>query len=977
MPYRVREILLVSSPYDAFILEEDGRLSERLFVEYSELNLPSAPRITHASSGARALELLSSWRFDLVITMVRLEDMDVSAFSRNVKAVNSFMPVVLLGFSEADLERTPEALDHRALDGIFVWTGDASILMAIVKLVEDRKNIEHDTERADVRVLLVVEDSVRRYSSFLTLLYAELMTQAASMIAEGVNELHKLMRMRARPKILLETSYEGALDKFERYRPYALGLITDVRFPKEGEENSEAGFLLVQKIRELSPDLPILIQSAEPEALERAQKLGVSYADKNSRSLHRKIRYFIKEGLGFGDFIFRLPDRTEVARARDMFELEEVLRRAPAESVSYHADHNHFSMWLNARNMVPLARSIRPCTAEQFGGVEGLREHIVSVLQRARIDGGEGRITNFSSHRSGSGSAFVRLGRGSIGGKARGIAFVNALLAKRELGNRFEGLEIRTPRTVAISTDAFDLFLERSGLGERAHAEGVSLDDFFKVRLPERFRQELLVAWREMRGPLSVRSSSLLEDAHFQPFAGIYATYKIPNNHPDPVVRFEELCRAVKAVYASTFSANARAYVEQTSHSADEEKMGVLVQEIVGQPHGDRFYPLISGVALSYNYYPVGAQRPEEGIALMALGLGHQVVSGGKALQFSPASPGTLPQFSGPADYLAYSQSSFFALDLTKAQVDFHQGTGASLVQCLLQDAEDDKTLQLVGSVYSPQDDVIRDNFNHPGPRLVTFNNILRWGEIPLASALEELLRVMRHGMGCPVELEFALNKVPGETPQLHILQVRPQTTRIEKSVMDLDEIPKSRMLCRSVRAMGHGVQRDLRHVLYVRRQDVDVLTTQTIANQIGKLNRELKQMGHRYVLVGPGRWGSSDSSLGIPVEWVQISNVQVIVEMDFSHRSVEPSQGSHFFHNITSMGIGYLTLHGVNREEHFIDYEWLDAQPAIQETEHLRLLELEQPLLVAFDGTQSVGVVLKPREEGSDSQLPTKARKG
>jgi Pyruvate phosphate dikinase, AMP/ATP-binding domain len=963
MPYRVREILLVSSPYDAFTLEEDGRLTERLSAEYSDLALTSAPRITHAPTGARALELLKERHFDLVLTMPRLEDADVPAFGRRVKELYSHLPVVLLSFSEADLRRFPALVDRSVLDGVFVWTGDARILPAIIKIVEDAKNVEHDTDLAGVRVIVVVEDSIRRYSAFLTLLYAELTKQSASLIAEGVNDAHKLMRMQARPKILLAVTFEEAVHLVERYREWAVALISDVRFPRAGKEDPEAGFELLRRVRALDPELPVLLQSAEREALDRASRLGVPNADKNSTSLLRQIRDFMKESLGFGDFIFRLADRTEVARARNVFEMQEVLKTVPAASVEYHGSRNHFSMWLMARSMFGLAERLRPRTIAELGGVESARQHILSVLLQARVDEEEGMITDFSSRRAGARSLFVRLGRGSIGGKARGIAFVNSLLAHEGLPDRIGPLELRTPRTVAIGTDEFDRFMEDNKLYQAVEKldDRALLERFLAAHLPEELARELEAAWAEMNGPIAVRSSSLLEDAQFQAFAGIYATYMLPNEHPNPHVRFDELLRAVKAVYASTFSRRARAYLESTPYTMEDEKMGVVLQEMVGRRYGPRFYPHASGVALSYNYYPVEHQRAEDGLAMVALGLGHTVVLGGAALQFSPRSPGSLPQFPSPADFLAYSQSSFYALDMTRATTPFVEGSEASLRQCELADAEADGTLALVGSVYSAEDDRIRDDLKRPGTRLVTFNNVLRWKAIPLAPAIDTLLRVARGGMGCAVEIEFALDaRGLGAPPVLYVLQIRPQATVVTGAAVDPMTFPDEKVLCRTSRSLGHGIVRDLLDVVYVTSRVLDARAAEAAAGVVAELNAALVASRTPYVLIGPGRWGTSDPRLGVPVGWAQIAGARIIVETSAMNRAVLPSQGSHFFHNITSLGVGYLTVEADNEAEAFLDLDWLDAQPAAHEAKGVRHVRLAQPLTAHLDGRRGTAAVVK-----------------
>lgn len=969
MPVRVRDILLVSSPYDAFTLEEDGRLTERITGELSD----SAPRITHVSTGARALELLAERHFDMVVTMVRLADTDVSAFARTARRLYPKLPILLLVLTEADLGHFPGGVDRQAIDRTFVWTGDSRLLSSMVKLVEDRLNVDHDTRAAGVRVIIVVEDSVRRYSSFISLLYEEIAHQSESLAAEGVNELHRLMRSRTRPKVLLATSFEEALAKYRRYREFVGAVITDVGFRRGAEEDPRAGFALARAIREQDPELPILVQSADRSNGPRAAAMGLPFADKNSPSLLQEIRTFVTGSLGFGDFVFRLPDRTEVARARDVYELEELLRTVPAASLEYHATRNHFSLWLMARSRFRLAKLLRPQGIATFGGVEGVRAHLLRVLREARLQELEGSITDYARGRRTDESVFVRIGTGSIGGKARGVAFIASLLARSGMGHRFPNLGIRVPRSVVIGTDEFDRFLEHNRILEGGLANlapGELLSRFLSGRLPAALGRDLKATVGRGRRPLAVRSSSLLEDSQLQPFAGIYATYMLPNAHPDPEVRLAELGRAIRAVYASTYSEDAQAYIAGTPYSIEEEKMAVLIQEVVGRAHGSRFYPPISGVALSYNYYPVGPQRAEDGLALLALGLGQTIVQGGAALQFSPSNPEVLPQFGSTAELLRYSQNRFYALDLSRPTVDFGAGEAGGLRLFDLDAAEEDGTLQLVGSVYSHEDDVVRENFSLPGARLVTFHNILRYGALPLAPALRELLALFRDGLGAPVELEFAVDAPPvgkarpGDRATLYVLQVRPQATQILAGQVDPGSFPADEVLCRTDRALGHGVIENIRDIVHVKRRDLGSQETPLVAAEVGRINARLAAEGAPYLLVGPGRWGSSDPRLGIPVKWSQIAGARVIVETSFLDRAVEPSQGAHFFHNVTSFRLGYLTLFGGGKgsaSDRFLDEAWLAAQPTYDETDEVRHVRLDRPLRVYLDGRHGTATIRKP----------------
>lgn len=980
MPYRVHEILLVSSNYDAFTLEEDGRLTESILTQYSEATLSAAPRLTRVSTGSKAMEVLAERRVDLVVTMMRIADTDVSAFGREVKKLYPRMPVVLLVLTEAELLHFPGGVDPQAIDRVWVWTGDPQILLSIIKQVEDSRNCEHDTRSAGVRVVIVVEDSPRHYSAFLSQLYPELMAQSDSLAAEGVNDLHRLMRTKTRPKILLATNFEEALDWYRRFREYVVAVICDVRFQRAGEEDADAGFELVRILRADDEDLPILLQSAESQRASQAAELGIAFADKNSPSLLRDIQTFVKESLGFGDFVFRLPDRTEVGRARDMFELEQGLKWVPAASIEYHARRNHFSRWLQARSMFGLADLVRPHRLESSGGSEGTRAFLIDAIRDARIREQEGVITDLAKLRHINESHFVRVARGSIGGKARGLAFVSSLLAHQGLRNQFQNLRIDTPRSFVIGTDEFDQFMKVNRLAER-RLDTLSDDAILKLCLSARLSDELVQNLKRilatLKGPIAVRSSCLLEDSQMRPFAGVFATYMLPNNHSDPYTRLDELCRAVKAVYASTFSEEARSYLATTSFTLEEAKMAVLIQEMIGSNYGTRFYPAISGVALSYNYYPVSGQKADEGIAMVALGCGQMIVRGGKVLSFSPSQPTVLPHLGNTADLLRYSQSEFYALDLTRPTCDFGGNFGDSVTLYELDAAESDGPLALVGSIYNRDDDTVRDGLNRPGTRVVTFNNLLKWDVLPLAPALAKVLQLLHDGLGYAVEVEFALDvgewdrrEPSGFRPEdacLYLLQARPQAIySFEGTELANQSQPAEQIFCRTDRSLGHGTINDIRDVVYVRRNDLEAVDTPAIAAQVGTINHHLLSEHLPYLLIGPGRWGSSDPRLGIPVKWSQIAGARVVVETDFANREVEPSQGAHFFHNVTSSGIGYLTIsnadHHATREHRYCDLSWLDSLPAQLELGEVRHVRLEKPIRVLLDGCKSQAVILKPQ---------------
>jgi len=977
MAFRIREILLVSSEYDAFILSEDGMLAERLVTGYSELRLTSAPRITHVEDAKQAMATLKSRRFDMVALSVGLGDARVSDFARRVKRRYPNLPVTLLTFGEADLHHCPGGIDHSVIDQVLLWTGDAYILIAGIKLIEDSHNVAQDTQLAGVQVIIVVEDSVRRYSNFLASLYTELLEQSQSLSAEGLNELHKGMRIRARPKILLATTWEQAITWYRRYRNNLMAIITDVNFPRKGKVQP-AGFDLIRRARARIPTLPILVQSAETKYEAKARKLNVRWVNKNSKRLLKSLREFLKVELGFGEFIFRELDGREVARARDVFELERMLERVPEESIAYHAGSNHFSIWLTARCMFDLAREIGPRRAEEFESPGALRDYLAAALRQARKAYQRGMITELSSSSGAIGSEFVRIGQGSLGGKGRGVAFLHSIIEDHGLAQRFEGLEIAAPHTIAIATGEFQRFMESCAPPGDLIEKGSDADItrwFLSRPLPRRLIRDLEVVFDNLRGPVAVRSSSLLEDSRFQPFAGIYATWMLANNHPDRALRFTELCDAIRAVWASTFSETARSYFLGTPQSIEEERMGIVIQEVIGQKSETVFYPHISGVGQSRNFYPVVGQDVEDGVCLMAVGLGHTVVSGERVFRFSPKHPESAHNFLSTRAFVENSQNHIRVLDMGR-RVDFLAGCESNLAWIGLPTADRHGTLEALASTYCPHDDIIRDEISKPGPRVITFNNILKWRIFPLAEALAEVLDLLRRAMGGDVEIEFAVDlgdhgrhgvRGSRSPPTLHLLQVRHTASQYHgESSLDLAEIPTDRVFCRTDCALGDGAIEGIADIVFVGARDLHAKTTPEAAIEVGLANARLQEAGRNYVLVGPGRWGTSDPALGIPVRWNDISAARVIVETPFGTRRVEPSQGTHFFHNITSLGIGHLTLRGETPEQPWnqLDRDWLAAQPLVTEGRYVQHYQLDRPLSVHLQGRDGQAALLKPFDE-------------
>jgi len=974
MPHRIQDLLLVSSPYESFILEEEGLLAELITSEYLHMNLSHAPRVSRVSTGQRALEIIKNESVDLVIAMTRLGGLSVTDFAQAVKETRPMLPVVVLageprelfgprGSGPGDSERG-SILHRGCIDKIFVWNGNPRMLLAIIKFVEDMLNAEHDTRVGDVRVIILVENSIRFYSAYLPLIYTEVVNLTQSLMSEGLNNMHRLLRLRARPKILLAETFEEAWELYVKFSHNLLGVISDIRFPRNGTLDPEAGLEFTRRIRRDSPFLPVLLQSSDGSFAEAAEKLQTRFLNKTSRGLLRGLRSFMLTSMGFGDFVFMLSDGTEVGRAQDLQSLEQELTHIPDESLAFHAQHNHLSNWLLARTEFALAAMLRPRKVSDFESLDELRSYLINTLADFRERSRGGLIADFSRKRFDKTTTFTRIGNGSIGGKARGLAFINALIRHHNLSYRYDAVRITVPHSAAVGTAVFEAFLDKNNL------KGLVTDDlddqqiaqaFLEAKLPSDIHDDLRAFLKLIRYPLAVRSSSLLEDAHDHPFAGVYATYMIPNNHADLNIRLEQLCAAIKLVYASTFMTMAKRYLEATGRHAEEEEMGVILQELVGSAHGDRFYPTFSGVARSYNFYPTARMTPEDGVACVALGLGKTVVDGGQSLTFSPAHPNVLPQFPTTKDLLANSQRDFYALDISQPDVHPTVDTDANLVKCGLDVAEGDGMLAPIGSVYSPENDTVYDGIFRPGVRVVTFAHLLKSDLFPLAKILSKLLVLGSEGMSCPVEIEFAVD-MSVKPAKFGFLQIRPAISDEEAQTVRIEDVDDDNVICYSPQAMGNGRVAGIRDIVYVKPDSFDSSFTREIAGEIAAINESLRRAEAPCLLIGFGRWGSADRWLGIPVTWDQICMARVIVETSLEDFQITPSQGTHFFQNLTSLGVGYFTVNpSVN--EGSIDWEWLGKQEVVKETRFLRHLRLNGPLTVKIDGRYRRGIIIKPSE--------------
>jgi CheY-like chemotaxis protein len=956
------DILLVSTPYDTFILEEAGELSERLLGEFRNLDLHYAPALTGVSSGEAALRLVRERaHVNLIITTPHLADMDAAALARRVKAEGLDAPVVLLAWDTRELAEFQARYDTRDIERTFLWQGDARILVAIVKSVEDRRNAHNDTREVGVQVILLVEDNVRYYSSFLPVMYTELLHHSQRLIKEGLNISQQILRMRARPKILLCTTWEEAEEAFATYGEDVLGIISDVEFPRSGRRYAQAGADFARHVRGVFPDVPIVMHSSRPENEALARSLGADFLLKGSPLLLQELRDVMLERFGFGDFVFRTSDGTEVGRVSDLRGLEEALASVPEESVVHHAARNHFSRWLKARTEFDLAHELRPRRLTDYESGEALRRSLIGAIAGYRREQSRALVTDFDRDDFDLSGDFYRMGGGSLGGKARGLAFVRRRLAEQGLRDRFPGVEVAVPVSAVLGTDVFDRFLDDNDLRWFAIEceDDAEIDRrFASAPFPSEAARDVAAFLERATWPLAVRSSSLLEDSQHQPFTGVYDTLMLANNASSHAERVHLAISAIKRVYASTFSLHAKGYLRATPYRLEEEKMAVILQRIVGSAHGPRFYPDFSGVARSHNFYPSPPMRARDGIAAVALGMGRAIVEGGVCLRFCPRYPNNIMQFSSVDDMLESTQRDFWALPLEAAAAD-----GRMREECYpLSVAESDGTLAKLASTYSPENDAVYDGLSRPGPRLVTFAPILKHDLFPLAPILETLMRAGEDGMGTPVEIEFAVSLAPppGRPCEFGFVQLRPLSVMRETEALELGDVEPERVLCRSARVLGNGRVEGLRDLVVVDFQRFERSRSREAAAEVGRLNGRLQAAGTPYLLVGVGRWGSRDPWLGIPVTWDQVSGAAVIVEAGLRDLKVTPSQGTHFFQNLTSFNVGYFT---VNPEtgDGTIDWDWLYAQPVRSDADHVRHVRLEEPLLVLMNGKTNEGLVLKP----------------
>ena len=962
MMRRIYNVLIVANPYDAFMLEDDGRVEEKIYNEYVELGLRYPPTFTQVSTTEEAREVLRTMHIDLVICMPGNADNDAFSVARDIKAEFPHMHCIVLTPFSHGITKRMENEDLSIFDYVFCWLGNTNLILSIIKLIEDKMNLEHDINEGGVQMILLVEDSIRFYSSILPNLYNYILAQSKRFATEALNRHSATLRMRGRPKVVLARNYEEAMALYERYSDNMLGVISDVRFPIHGEKDSEAGLKLMREIRQNDPYLPLILESSESENRAKAEAEGFRFVDKNSKKMSLDLRKILEEHFGFGDFIFRDPKtKAEIMRIHSLKELQDNIFKIPDDSMLYHISRNHMSRWLSARAIFPVSMFLKTVTWERLKDITAHREIIFDAIVQYRHMKNIGVVAVFDRMKFDAYSHFARIGEGSLGGKGRGLAFLDNIIKMHPEFNSLEGAKVQIPRTVVLCTDVFDQFMEQNNLYQIALSDA-SDDDilrhFLRAQLPDSLIADFFTFFEAVKSPIAIRSSSLLEDAHYQPFAGIYSTYMIPYLD-DKYAMLEMLACAIKGVYASVYYRDSKAYMTATSNVIDQEKMAVILQEVVGKQYDGRYYPNISGVLRSLNYYPIGDECAEDGIASLALGLGKYIVDGGQTLRVSPYHPHQVLQTSEMETALRETQTRFYALDTRHVGNDFKVDDGFNILNLKVKEAERDNSLNFIASTYDPYDQVIRDGLYEGGRKVISFAGVLQQDVFPLPELLQMSMRYGAEAMRRPVEIEFACNLNADRTGSLYLLQIRPIVDQKQMLDEDLAAIPDADCLLRSHNSLGHGVTEDVTDVVYVKTDDrFSAADNPTIAREIEKLNKEYLDCGTNYVLVGPGRWGSSDSWLGIPVKWPHISAARVIVEVALKNYRVDPSQGTHFFQNLTSFGVGYFTI-DENRNDGCFHKATLDAMPAVEETEHVRVVRFEKGLRIMMDGKKGEGVVV------------------
>ena len=977
MTRRIFNVLIVANPYDAFMLEDDGRIDEKIFDEYMELGMRYPPSFTQVSTTEEANAVLKTTDIDLVICMPGNADNDAFTVAREVKAAHPSIPcVVLTPFSHGITKRI-ENEDMSVFDYVFCWLGNTNLIMSIIKLLEDKMNIEHDIREAGVQMILLVEDNIRFYSSVLPNLYNYILAQSKRFSTEALNPHAAAQRKRGRPKVVLATNYEEAMELYEKYHENTLGVISDTRFPMKRvmgrlshveEGDPEAGLKLLREIRRRDEYVPLILDSKETVNREKAQKEGFHFVDKNSTKMNVDLHRLMEEHMGFGDFIFRDPrTHEEIARITSLKDLQDIIFKIPADSLSYHVMRNNMSRWLTARAIFPVSAFLKQVTWHKLQDIDAHRQIIFDAIVQYRRMKNIGVVAVFDRLKFDRYAHIARIGEGSLGGKGRGLAFLDRIIKRHPELNQYPGVQVSIPKTVVLCTDFFDEFMEQNNLYPIALSDAPDeeiLKHFLRAQLPDSLIADFFTFFDAVKSPIAVRSSSLLEDSHYQPFAGIYSTYMIPYLG-DKYEMLRMLACAIKGVYASVYYRDSKAYMIATQNVIDQEKMAVILQEVVGHQYGDYYYPTFSGVLRSLNYYPIGDETAEEGIASLALGLGKYIVDGGQTLRVSPYHPTQVLQTSEMETALRDTQTRFYALDMSQVGGDFKVDDGFNIKKLRVKQADQDGSLTYIASTFDPVDQVIRDGIYEGGRKVITFCGVLQQGMFPLPELLQMVQKYGSEEMRRPVEIELACNLNDNKTGELYLLQIRPIVDSKQVLDEDLQLIPDEQCLLRSSNSLGHGISDDVCDVVYVKAgEDFTAANNPTIASHIEKINQRFLDEGASYVLVGPGRWGSSDYWLGIPVKWPHISAARVIVETGLKNYHVDPSQGTHFFQNLTSFGVGYFTINTYTGDGVF-QQEILDQMPAVEETEYVRHVRFKHPLKIMMDGKKQHGVVLLPNDIG------------
>lgn len=960
MTRRIFNVLIIANPYDAFMLEDDGRVDEKIFKEYSNLGLTSPPRFTQVASLEEAEQVMSTTPFNLVICMPGTNNNDVFDIARHIKNEYPQVPIVVLTpFSHGITKRMVNE-DLSIFEYVFCWLGNTDLLLSIIKLIEDKMNLDHDIKTGGVQMILLVEDSIRFYSSILPNLYTFVLQQSLIFSTEALNAQQEKLRMRGRPKIVLARNYEEAWELYSKYRNNTLGVISDCSYPKNGVKDELAGYKLLSAIRSQDEFIPLVLQSAETDRKELAPELGADFIDKNSKKMPVDLRKIITKKFGFGDFVFRDPTTLEpVATVHNLKDLQKCIFTVPRESLLYHIQRNNVSRWLCSRALFPISEFLKGITYKTLDDVDAHRQIIFDAIVSYRKMKNQGVVAVFLRDRFDQYSNFARIGDGSLGGKGRGLAFIDNIVKKHEDINKFDNIEVVIPKTVVLCTDIFDEFMDTNELYQVALSDTPDeeiLKAFLRARLPERLAEDLMTFLEVVQHPIAIRSSSLLEDSHYQPFAGIYSTYMIPYVD-DKYTRLRMLSDAIKGVYASVFYRDSKDYMTATSNVIDQEKMAVILQEAVGTQYGTRFYPHISGVARSINYYPIGDEKAEEGTVSLALGLGKYIVDGGVTLRFSPYHPNQILQTSELDIALKDTQTRFLALDMSNKVEDFDVNDGFNLLRLSVKEAAKDGALTYIASTFDPYDQVIRDGIYDGGRKVMTFAGVLQHNVIPLPEVLQKVMHYGAGEMRRPVEIEFAVKMNDDKTATFYMLQIRPMVDNKMNLDEDLSEVADEKCLIRSNSAIGHGITNDIRDIVYIRSERFNAANTPVIADEVTKVNSQFLKEGLNYVLVGPGRWGSSDPWLGVPVKWPNISAAKVIVEAGVKGFNVDPSQGTHFFQNLTSLGVGYFTVNDYLGEDIYRE-DYLNSLPAVSETEHIRHVRLPHPMTIKIDGMKKKGII-------------------